>query len=106
MNSLLWNEIIPKYKLDVYGFKDLDSFKKGLENLSIQEVLPELDMEFDSTKDEILLKYKIPEFFEEITAYQFNLGAHDEILSFDLLADTLKKALSLKPDHFSLYNKQ
>jgi len=87
---LKYEELIPYDKLKKYQLVDISRLDSLLQDLSTKKVLPNIKLEFDSTKEEITLHYSKPEDFIE---FNYDLFSNDEqgILKLFLVIDNLFK---------------
>jgi len=89
-NVLKYEEIIPCSKLKDYQFNNLDHLKSCLQDLSVNRIIPDINFEFDSLKEEITIRYTKPKDFVDFNS---NLFTDNEqgILKLFLVSDNLFK---------------
>jgi hypothetical protein len=89
-NVLKYEEIIPCSKLKEYQLNDLDHLKSCLQDLSVNKIIPDINFEFDSLKEEITIRYTKPNDFVDFNS---NLFTDNEqgILKLFLVSDNLFK---------------
>ena len=87
-----YEEIIPYDRLIRYKFDDLSYLESCLMDLSLKNILPEINFEFDSSKEEITLRYLKPQNFVD---FDSDLYSDDEESIFNLflvIDDLFKKS--------------
>ncbi|PKP60577.1 hypothetical protein CVT91_04890 [Candidatus Atribacteria bacterium HGW-Atribacteria-1] len=85
-----YEEIIPYNKLKKYQLDDLDRLKSCLQDLSSKKILPSINFEFDSTKEEITIHYSKPKDFVDFN-YDLFPDNEQSILKLFLVIDDLFK---------------
>jgi len=85
-----YEEIIPYNKLKKYQLNDLNSLKSCLQDLSSKNILPDINFEFDSSKEEITIRYSKPKDFMDFN-YDLYSGNEKSILNLFLVIDDLFK---------------
>jgi len=89
-NILKYEEIIPYSKLKGYQLNDLNRLKSYLQDLSAKKIIPDINVEFDSSKEEITILYSRTNDFVD---FNYNLFSDNEqdILKLFLVSDNLFK---------------
>jgi hypothetical protein len=92
-NILKYEEIISHSKLKEYKLNNVECLKSYLQDLSANKILPDINVEFDSSKEEITIRYSKPNDFLDFSRDLFTDNEQD-ILKLFLVSDNLfKKAL-------------
>ena len=89
-NVLNYEEMIPCSKLKEYQLNDLDHLKSCLQDLSANKIIPDINFEFDSSKEKITIRYTNPNDFVDFTSNLFTDNEQD-ILKLFLVSDNLFK---------------
>jgi len=87
-----YEEIIPYDKLKRYQFNDLNHLKSCLLDLSSKNILPDINFEFDSSKEEITIRYSKP---QDCVDFNNDLYSDNEQSIFNLflvIDDLFKKS--------------
>jgi len=86
-----YKEIIPHDKLKTYQFDDLNALKSCLQDLSSKNIFPDINFEFDSSKEEITIRYSRPKDFADFNYNLFTSNKQQSILKLFLVGDDLFK---------------
>ena len=89
-NIFKYEEIIPCSKLNGYQLGDLDHLKSCLQDLSVNNIIPNINFEYDSSKEEITIQYTKPNDFIDFNSNLFTDNEQD-ILKLFLVSDNLFK---------------
>lgn len=85
-------EFLPNLKLSEYGYSDLEDLKNSLQNMAFAGVLPELNFEFDSKKNQVSIKYTLPNDYIKFEKLSASLNDRDILLVLELMENIYKKA--------------
>jgi len=89
-NVLKYEEIISCSKLKEYHLGDLDHLKSCLQDLSVNKIIPDINFEFDSSKEEVTIRYTKPNDFVDFNSNLFT-DKEQNILKLFLVSDNLFK---------------
>ena len=85
-------EFLPNIKLMEYGYADLENLQNSLQNMAFNAVLPELNFEFDSERNQVSIKYTLPSDCIEFEKLSLSLTDKDILLVLELMENLYKKA--------------
>jgi len=88
-NVLKYEEMIPCSKLKDYQL-NVDHLKSCLQDLSANKIIPDINFEFDSSKEKITIRYTNPTDFVDFNSNLFTDNEQD-ILKLFLVSDNLFK---------------
>jgi hypothetical protein len=85
-------EIIPRLKLNEYGYVDYNAFNNYIRDLSYNQIVPKLEFQHDSVKNIVRIKYVVENGYEELNRTSFTLKKEDILFVLELTEKLYKKA--------------
>jgi len=85
-------EIIPLNLLKEFSFDNFNEFKKTLEDLSFNKILPTIEVELDTTLKQLSIMYKETKSLEFLKNHNLSLNNRDILYVLELFENLYKKA--------------